>query len=138
MKLLHYLVLLLGASSASAFVTPSRALFHPTASRMPTSISTPDNLMIPHIQNQRKSVANVQTASLFGLGPAELVIIGVAAVFVLGPEKISEMMRQSGKMAGEMKDEFKEVPAEFKKGLEEGETNVRAKSAKQMEEVKEE
>lgn len=75
--------------------------------------------------------------SLFGLGVPELAVILLAGVFVLGPEKIGEMVRSSGKVAGELKDELREVPAEFKKGLEEGEGNVRSKSAKQMDSVSE-
>jgi Sec-independent protein translocase protein TatA len=74
--------------------------------------------------------------SLFGLGAPEIAIIFLVTVFLLGPEKISEMIRQSGKVAGELKEEFKEVPAEFKKGLEEGETESRAKKARPIEPVK--
>ena len=77
----------------------------------------------------------MQTAGLFGLGLPEIAIILVAGLFVLGPEKISELVRASGQMAGELKDELRDVPVEFKKGLEEGETNARSSKAKVMEPV---
>ena len=69
------------------------------------------------IQNQRYSMAQVQTMSLFGLGGPELAIILIVAAFVLGPEKLAALGKDAGKIAGELK----EVPKEFAKGLEEGE-----------------
>jgi sec-independent protein translocase protein TatA len=116
---------LLSSSSHSGATWPTSP-FHrqPTASFLPQSV-----------QNQRKSVANIQTMGLFGLGVPEIAIILVAALFVLGPEKISEMVRASGKVAGELKDELRDVPKEFQKGLEEGETNARSTKAKKMDPV---
>mmetsp|Transcript_23186 Transcript_23186/g.38371 ORF Transcript_23186/g.38371 Transcript_23186/m.38371 type:complete len:138 (-) Transcript_23186:143-556(-) len=112
--------LLLAVASAfappSAFVGTSRAVVP----------STPMvDYQPPALQRQRKSVANVQTMSLFGLGPAELAIIGIAAAFLLGPQKLAELGKDAGKIAGELK----EVPKEFQKGLAEGEEE--AKSMKQ-------
>lgn len=72
------------------------------------------------VQHQRKSVANVQTMGLFGLGAPEIAIILVAAAFVLGPQKLAELGKDAGKIAGELK----EVPKEFQKGLQEGESNA--------------
>ena len=69
--------------------------------------------------------------SLFGLGGAEIAVIMVLGVFLLGPEKLAQL----GRKAGEMSTDFKDVPKEFQKGLEEGETEVRARKAKQMEKV---
>lgn len=97
-------------------------IFHPC---------TPNNLL----KKQRKSVTVVQTCSLFGLGPAEIAIIVVAGAFVLGPQKLGELIKSSGKMAAEFKDELKDVPAEFKKGLDEGEINARSRKAKRMEDA---
>ena len=51
------------------------------------------------IQNQRYSMAQVQTMSLFGLGGPELAIILIVAAFVLGPEKLSELGKDAGKIA---------------------------------------
>lgn len=74
------------------------------------------------LQRQRKSVANVQTMSLFGLGAPELAIIMVAAAFLLGPQKLAELGKDAGKIAGELK----EVPKEFQKGMAEGEDEAKA------------
>lgn len=70
-----------------------------------------------HIQNQRYSMAQIQTMSLFGLGGPELAVILIAGAFLLGPQKLAELGKDAGKIAGELK----EVPKEFQKGLEEGE-----------------
>jgi len=78
-------------------------------------------------------MANVQTMGLFGLGVPEIAIIVVAAAFVLGPEKLAELGKEAGKMSSELKD----VPKEFQKGLEEGESNARSKKAKPTEGSKE-
>jgi sec-independent protein translocase protein TatA len=94
----------------------------------------PPSVALPFLQRQRKSVANVQTMGLFGLGIPEIGIILVAAAFLLGPDKLAEFGRDAGKIAGELK----EVPKEFQKGLEEGETNARATKAKSMEELPQE
>lgn len=69
------------------------------------------------IQNQRHSMTQIQTMSLFGLGGPELAIILIAAAFLLGPQKLAELGKDAGKIAGELK----EVPKEFQKGLQEGE-----------------
>jgi sec-independent protein translocase protein TatA len=76
----------------------------------------------PALQRQRKSVASVQTMSLFGLGAPELAIIMVAAAFLLGPQKLAELGKDAGKIAGELK----EVPKEFQKGMAEGEDEAQA------------
>lgn len=74
------------------------------------------------LTNQRKSVAQIQTQSLFGLGAPELAIILIAAAFLLGPQKLAELGKDAGKIAGELK----EVPKEFQKGLSEGEAQAKA------------
>jgi sec-independent protein translocase protein TatA len=66
---------------------------------------------------------NTRLHGLFGLGVPELVVIAIAAAFILGPQKLAELGKDAGKIAGELK----EVPKEFQKGLAEGEM-----SAKQM------
>ena len=68
---------------------------------------------------------------LFGLGPAEIGIIVVAAAFLLGPEKLASFGKDAGKIAGELK----EVPLEFQKGLAEGEASAKAMKAKDAEKV---
>jgi sec-independent protein translocase protein TatA len=82
----------------------------------------------PALVRQRKSMANVQTMGFFGLGAPEIIIILVAAAFLAGPQKLAEL----GKEAGKMSSDFKDVPAEFQKGFEEGEIEARSRVAKQM------
>lgn len=67
---------------------------------------------------------------LFGLGAPEIAVILVAAAFLLGPQKLAELGKDAGKIAGELK----EVPKEFQKGLEEGEKS--ALSMKEASDVK--
>mmetsp|Transcript_21418 Transcript_21418/g.35448 ORF Transcript_21418/g.35448 Transcript_21418/m.35448 type:complete len:145 (+) Transcript_21418:108-542(+) len=140
MKQFRCVALLIGIMSVSAFVPPSRSVYPSAATTLakPSSAFTNNAFLPAAVQKQRKSVANVQTMSLFGLGAPELAIILLAALFLLGPEKIMEVVRSSGQVAGELKNELREVPEEFKKGLEEGEGNVRSKSAKQMDSIPEE
>ena len=81
------------------------------------------------LSRQRRSVAYIQTHGIFGLGGLEIAIILAAAAFLIGPQQL-------GKVAGQFKtglpDELKKIPEEFQKGVEEGETNARARNAKVM------
>jgi len=52
---------------------------------------------------------------LFGLGAPELAVIGVAVLFVLGPDNVKEMVKGLGKMSADLK----ELPEEFNKGMQE-------------------
>lgn len=70
--------------------------------------------------------ANMRLYGLFGLGAPELVVILIAAAFLLGPQKLAELGKDAGKIAGELK----EVPKEFQAGLVEGEKL--AKAAKEV------
>lgn len=81
------------------------------------------------LQRQRNTWAQVTTSGLFGLGVPEIVVIVAIAAFVLGPQKIAEFGKDAGKIAGE----FKEIPKEFQKGLDEGELEAKARKAKKME-----
>ena len=81
---------------------------------------------------QRRSVAPVQTMGLFGLGFPEIALILVVLAFLLGPEALANLARDTGKTAGEFTDELKKVPEEFKKGLEEGEIEARSRKAKRI------
>ena len=78
-------------------------------------------------------MAPVQTMSLFGLGAPELAIILIAAAFLLGPQKLAELGKDAGKIAGELK----EVPKEFQKGMAEGEQEALKASGSDTEEKKE-
>jgi sec-independent protein translocase protein TatA len=124
------LVIALVATPLQAFAPVSRA-FRSAAPKMPTTTSQTFNELPPALQRQRQSMAPVQTMGLFGLGPAEVAIILVAAAFVLGPEKLASLGKDAGKIAGELK----EVPKEFQKGLSEGETAAKQMTTKNIEEV---
>lgn len=104
--------------------------FHQKKTLIDTTINAPPVL----IQNQRKSCASVQTMSLFGLGGLEIAVILIAVFFVLGPQKLAEIGRDAGRAASD----FKDIPKEFQKGLEEGEIESRSRTAKPMDSLDEE
>jgi sec-independent protein translocase protein TatA len=116
------LVISLVATPLQAFAPVSRA-FQSAFNELP-----------PALQRQRKSMAPVQTMGLFGLGPAEVAIILVAAAFVLGPEKLASLGKDAGKIAGELK----EVPKEFQKGLSEGEKEAKSMTTKNIADAEQE
>jgi sec-independent protein translocase protein TatA len=105
---------------ASAFVNPTqKALVANPRSNL--SFTAPFEPQLPAaLQKQRKSVVSVQCMGLFGLGAPEIAIILIAAAFLLGPQKLAELGKDAGKIAGELK----EVPKEFQKGLAEGEAEA--------------
>uniref|UniRef100_A0A7S2MUW1 Uncharacterized protein n=1 Tax=Helicotheca tamesis TaxID=374047 RepID=A0A7S2MUW1_9STRA len=117
--------------SVSAFVSPSGP--HAPSFGVQSTTVTPKSFGQTHgtayftqqlpttIQKQRRSVAPVQTMSLFGLGGPEIAIILIAAAFLLGPQKLAELGKDAGKIAGELK----EVPKEFQKGMAEGEEQAK-------------
>ena len=106
------------------------AAFAPVNSNFGVTRMTPASPMNDYqpvsLQRQRNSVAQVQTMGLFGLGAPEIGVCLVVAAFVLGPEKLASLGKEAGKVAGELK----EVPAEFQKGLEEGEAQAKIAKAK--------
>lgn len=106
-------------ASCQAFVPATSRAFR-TAVAAPSIVREQQHLPVA-LQRQRKSVANVQTMGLFGLGAPEIAIILVAAAFLLGPQKLAELGKDAGKIAGELK----EVPKEFQKGLAEGEAQAK-------------
>ena len=114
-------------AGASAFVPPSQKAFV-ASSRSTLSFTAPLKPQLPvALQRQRKSMASVQTMGLFGLGAPEIAIILIAAAFLLGPQKLAELGKDAGKIAGELK----EVPKEFQKGMAEGEKEA-AKMKKEI------
>jgi len=110
-------------ASVSAFA-PCTSRFGVPAQR--TTSSSPFVEQPASLQRQRQSVAQVQTMGLFGLGAPEIGVILVAAAFLLGPEKLAELGKDAGKIAGELK----EVPKEFQAGLKEGEAQAAAAKKK--------
>lgn len=135
-------ILLVATKLDDAFV-PSLIGAHHSPSRMPSSPFSQKTLLTQEhvptaLTRQRRSVASVQTMSLFGLGLPEIALIAVAAFFLLGPQKVGELVKDSGKAAGELADELKNVPTEFQKGMEEGETEARSRKAKKIKPLKKE
>jgi len=131
----------------TAIITIISAMFAPTSAFAPAkqSFITTKSINVNSLQqarptvekplaleNQRYSMAQVQTMSLFGLGGPELAIILVVAAFVLGPQKLAELGKDAGKIAGELK----EVPKEFQKGLQEGEAQAMTIKKEMAAEVK--
>jgi len=57
---------------------------------------------------------------LFGLGWGEIGVIGVIALFLLGPDKLAPLAKDFGKQASGLK----EVAESFKEGVAEGQTGV--------------
>lgn len=81
---------------------------------------------------QRRSVSNVQTQGLFGLGGLEIAVILAVAAFIIGPQKLGSMAGQLKTGLDDVPEEFKKIPEEFQKGVEEGEINARSRKAKKM------
>lgn len=131
---------------ATAFVAPRSLTFSHRNQIKPTPYhapSQPSKSITPH-QPSRSNNPTTALPSLFGLGPLELVTIAFAGLLVIGPTKLAEMSRQAGQVAGksveEVKDakvpeEWKAIPQEFKKGVEEGEIEARGRKAKLMDGV---
>lgn len=105
------------ATFAEGFAPVSRTF---RSVSQPTMPNTAFQELPSSLQRQRKTFAPVQTMGLFGLGAPEIGVILVAAAFLLGPQKLAELGKDAGKIAGELK----EVPKEFQAGLAEGEKNA--------------
>ncbi len=118
-----FALFILLVAAASAFAPPS-ALVGSGRSVIASTTPFGDKTAYqpPALQRQRKSMASIQTMGLFGLGAPELVVIAIAAAFLLGPQKLAELGKDAGKIAGELK----EVPKEFQAGMAEGEKQARA------------
>ena len=100
-----------------------------------TTTTTTTEYQPASLQRQRKSVGQIQTMGLFGLGAPEIGVILVAAAFLLGPDKLASLGKDAGKIAGELK----EVPKEFQAGMAEGEAQAKATKLKsEKEETKSE
>ncbi len=132
-----FLVFLSFFALSSAFVVPNK---NNAITNHATNVNSLQKLTFhtandfpPVLNKQRKSIAHVQAMGLFGLGGAEIAVIVVLGVFLLGPQKISELGRQAGRASSD----FKDIPKEFQKGLEEGEIEARSNKAKEMDNVDE-
>jgi sec-independent protein translocase protein TatA len=126
---IQFVLALLCSRSVVAFVPlnppiPATHGIQTNAQHMKTAPMTTTTLVQPFLPRQRRSVAPLY--GLFGLGAPEIAVILIAAAFLLGPQKLAELGKDAGKIAGELK----EVPKEFQAGLKEGEQT--AQMAKQQ------
>jgi Sec-independent protein translocase protein TatA len=126
------LLALLLQPAVRAFVGPASFAAVQVRAARPNTSSTHrvDQDRPAALQRQRQSVAAIQTRGLFGLGFAEIAIILVGVGFVLGPANIGKLVKSSSQQASVFQEELKKVPAEFEKGMEEGESNARSRKAK--------
>ena len=138
-------------SQTSAFIPTHSPLSPSPRLPLPSQIIISITTQSPRHITKRSSRKSTALFSLFGLGPLELLTIAFAGLLVIGPTKLSEMSRQAGQVAGKSKDdlkdgvdglkeagvpeEWKAIPEEFKKGIEEGEIEARGRRAKVMKEI---
>ena len=52
------------------------------------------------------------------IGPLEIIVVGMLALIVFGPEKLPGILRSVGKTIGELRRMASEVTHDFKSGLE--------------------
>ena len=150
MKIFAQLIILAASiQSILGFVSPSVTIKTIQHARVVpvTPLELPTNSWIAITKKQqqqqsrpvgRQSVAGIQMKGLFGLGFGEIAVILIVVGFVLGPQNIGRLVRSSADRASALKDEIERVPEEFQKGLEEGESNVRARKARVIKVVKDE
>ena len=50
---------------------------------------------------------------MFGIGPEELMLIAVLALLVLGPERLPKVMRDMGRIVGDLRKTSDELRTEF-------------------------
>ena len=50
---------------------------------------------------------------MFGIGPEELMLIAVLALLVLGPERLPKVMRDMGRIVGDLRKTSDELREEF-------------------------
>lgn len=50
---------------------------------------------------------------MFGVGPEELVLIAVVALLVLGPERMPKLMRDVGRVVGDLRKTSEELQHDF-------------------------
>jgi Tat protein translocase TatB subunit len=69
---------------------------------------------------------------MFGIGPEELILIAVIALLVLGPERMPRLMRDVGRIVGDLRRTSEELQKDFlnaDKYLEKTATSIAATAA---------
>ena len=128
---LQLVVVCSAATLASGFIA-----HQPLPVRRPAVPVTPSgdllaqqNFLLPStttsavVAQQRSMRALAPTMGLFGLGTPELVVIAGVALLVLGPDQVKKLAKDVGKISAELK----QVPEEFNKGMEVGQTELAKK-----------
>ena len=93
------ILLLSLAASAAGFVMPAVPIHRPTVSRVGLAVQTPIvQQPLPARPTQLRSAAS-PTMGLFGLGWAEIGVIGVIALFVIGPDKLAPIAKELGTLS---------------------------------------
>ena len=50
---------------------------------------------------------------MFGIGPEELILVAILALLVLGPERLPQVMRDLGRVVGDLRRTSDELRGEF-------------------------
>lgn len=93
------LLLLSLAASVAGFVVPTTPLHRPVAPRVGLTVQTPLVQQPLAARPTRVRSAASPTMGLFGLGWAEIGVIGVIALFVIGPDKLAPMAKEIGPLS---------------------------------------
>ena len=116
---MRVIALLSLVATAAGFVVPAVPLRRVAAVGSPAA-SLP---LAPVLQSTRAVAATRATTpsmGLFGLGWAEIGVIGVVALFIVGPDKLVPLAKDLGKSASSLKevtDSFAEGMSEANAGL---------------------
>lgn len=138
-------------SASSSTADPRRRIQRQRQPSCHHSLSSIQQLRIIHTQStlrNRNTSFTVTTTtsssslhSFFGLGPAELAIVAVASLLVIGPSNLLNFSKEAGNIAGKTAasmgeewngEKLKNIPEEFRKGVEMGEIEARSRKAKVM------
>lgn len=72
---------------------------------------------------------------MFGIGFFEIVIIAVAALVIVGPSKLPELMRQAGKLFVQVRRTTNDVRSTFDQVIKEAEDDLRKKEIEELKNI---
>jgi sec-independent protein translocase protein TatA len=110
---LRALVLFVWCGVAAGFAPRSSCRWAPRAAPIVGAPASPASLAPTTATAAPRARSLTARPGVFGLGAPEIAVIVVAAGFILGPDQLSVIAKDMGKVAGELKD----VPKEFSAGL---------------------
>jgi Sec-independent protein translocase protein TatA len=134
LRLLLVLVGLVVSSSAFSCTQPPlrTALSQRTGTVPPAAVA-----LSPHRpSHSAPRLAPVQMG-LFGLGAPEIAVIGVVALFLVGPEKLLSLAKEAGKAVPELKEVSAEALDGFKESSVATAKDLKEKSGPALQELKE-